>query len=331
MREVAPIEDGVWQFDNGEEYYSYLLHHYTSTDLTADEIHQLGITELERIHGEMREIFSELGYPEDESIYQSYQQVANDGGIIPGNEMVAFHESIIEQANINLGELFEIQPEEPVVVIGGPIGGFYSPGSIDGTRPGAFYAEISPEGRPYFNLPSLTYHEAIPGHHFQIALAHEVDLPLFRNLLNFNAYVEGWALYAERLAWEAGWYEDDPFGDLGRLQFEAFRAARLVVDTGIHTKGWTFNHAVVFFMDNAGFDRQFSEQQIARYIVLPGQSTGYMIGMLKILELRQIAMEQLGDQFDLKQFHTVILQNGSMPLDVLEGIVQDYIAAKLAE
>jgi uncharacterized protein (DUF885 family) len=237
---------------------------------------------------------------------------------------------IIEQATQNLSEAFELLPEDPVIVIGAPYGGFYNPGSVDGSRPGAFYATVNPGGRPYFNLPSLTYHEAVPGHHLQISLAREMDLPLFRNLLNFNGYVEGWALYAERLAWELGWYEDDPYGNLGRLQFEAFRAARLVVDTGIHTKGWTFNHAVVFFMDNAGFDRPYAGDQIARYVVLPGQSTGYMVGMLKILELRQLTMDQLGDQFDLKEFHTVILQNGSMPLDVLEGIVQDYIAAKLA-
>jgi uncharacterized protein (DUF885 family) len=278
----------------------------------------------------MREIFTGLGYPEGESIYQSYQRAAIDGGIIPGDEMVALHEAIIEEANQKLVAAFEIIPTEPVVVIGGPIGGFYTPGSIDGSRPGAFYAEVSSGGSPYFNLPSLTYHEAIPGHHLQISLAHEMNLPLFRNFLNFNAYTEGWAVYAEKLAWELGWYQDDPYGNLGRLQFEAFRAARLVVDTGIHAKGWTFNHAVVFYMDNAGFDRQFAEGQIARYIVFPGQSTGYMIGMLKILELRQMAMEQLGDQFDLKEIHTVILQNGSLPLDVLEGIVQDYITAKLA-
>ena len=181
-------------------------------------------------------------------------------------------------------------------------------------------------------MPTLAYHEAVPGHHFQISLAQEANLPLFRSIVGNLGYTEGWALYSEQLAWELGWYNDDPYGNLGRLQAEAFRAARLVVDTGIHIKKWTFGQAQDFFTMNVGFERGDSvdpEGQIARYIVWPGQSTSYKIGMIKMLEIRQRAMDQLGDQFDLKEYHSIVLSNGSMPLEVLERVVDNYIANKL--
>ena len=326
----APTDEGVWQYENGTDYYNYLLHHHTTTDLTADEIHELGLQELDRIHAEMRVLFDQLGYVQDADLQTLFTQVASDGGFIPSNQLVETHEAIIAETASQLGEVFEVLPQAEVIVIGGPFGGFYIPASLDGKRPGAFYARVGGDPEPWFTIPTLNYHEAIPGHHFQIALAQELDLPLFRNIIGMTAYAEGWALYAERLASELGWYEDDVYGDLGRLQFEAFRAARLVVDTGIHAKGWTFDEAAQFFSQNTGFDQQMSQQQIARYVVWPGQSTAYLVGMLKILELRQLAMDQLGDQFDLKEFHTVILSNGSVPLDILEEIVNQYISDKLA-
>jgi hypothetical protein len=179
-------------------------------------------------------------------------------------------------------------------------------------------------------MPSLAYHEAIPGHHFQISIAQELDLPFFRNNTFFTAYAEGWALYAEQLAWELGWYEDDPYGNLGRLQYEIFRAARLVVDTGIHAKGWTFDEALTYMNENVGFNPYVVnlDFEVSRYIAWPGQATAYKVGMLKILELRQKAIDQLGDQFDLKEFHSVVLGNGSMPLDILEKVVENYIDSK---
>ncbi|KAA3644653.1 MAG: DUF885 domain-containing protein [Chloroflexi bacterium] len=330
LESSAPTDDGVWQFENGTDYYNYLLRHQTTTDLSADEIHELGLQELDRIHAEMRVLFDQLGYSQEADLQTLYAQVASDGGFISGNQIVETHENIIVETTARLDQAFEILPEAEVIVIGGSFGGFYIPASLDGTRPGAFYAQAGGNPEPWHTIPTLNYHEAIPGHHLQIALAQEMDLPLFRNIIGINAYVEGWALYAERLASELGWYEDDVYGDLGRLQFEAFRAARLVVDTGIHAQGWTFDEATAFFSENIGFDEQMSQQQIARYVVLPGQSTSYMVGMLKILELRQVAMDQLGDQFDLKEFHTVILSSGSVPLDLLEDIVNQYIADKLA-
>ena len=328
---IASKNDGLWQFENGAVYYDYLLRHHTSVDLTADEIHELGLEELERIHAEIRKIFDQLGYPEDETLHQLYQRVAQDGGIIPGDQMIDTYEAIIEEAYQNLEGVFSVRPQAEVVVIGVPSGGYYVQGSVDGSRPGAFYATVNSEGRPYYQMITLAYHETIPGHHFQISLAAEMDLPTFRKFVVFNGYAEGWALYTEKLASELGWYEGDPYGDLGRLQDEAFRAARLVVDTGIHAKGWNFDQAVEFLIENVGFERTFCEYQIARYIVYPAQATSYKLGMIKILELRQMAMDLLGDQFDLIEFHNVVLSNGSLPLAILEEVVNDYINEKLAE
>lgn len=324
---VAPTNDGVWQFPRGNEYYAYTLRHHTTTDLTSDEIHELGLKEIERIHQEMRAIFDELGYPTGESLSDLFDRVAQDSGYISGSQMKETYESLIEQANQNLDAAFEVRPRAKVIVIGGATGGYYTPGSLDGSRPGAFYADVSGAREPYYGMPTLAYHEAVPGHHLQIALAQELPLPLFRKDVSFNGYVEGWALYAEQLAWELGWYQDNPYGNLGRLQYEAFRAARLVVDTGIHAKGWTFNQALTYMEENVGFDPTVVNLQyeVSRYIAWPGQATSYKVGMLKILELRERAKKELKDKFDLKEFHNVILGKGSMPLAVLEKVVEDYI------
>jgi uncharacterized protein (DUF885 family) len=174
-------------------------------------------------------------------------------------------------------------------------------------------------------VKSLAYHETIPGHHLQIALAQEIpNLADLRRGMQFNAYTEGWALYAERLMWELGVYADDPQGDLGRLRMEAFRAARLVVDTGIHVKKWDFNKAVFYLAEAAGFTQDYAQREITRYSVWPGQATSYYLGFLKFLDLRQKAKDALGDKFDLKAFHRVILENGSVPLSILEELVDKY-------
>ena len=332
LESVGPTDDGLWQFPRGDEYYAYLLRHYTTTKMTADEIHGLGIQELERIHDEMRTLFDELGYPEDESLPELYDRVAEEGGYVAAEEVMGSYEAIIKEAEGRLDEAFAIRPQASVVVVKSPIRGLYVRGSLDGSRPGAFHAGPGIAAEAWYAMPTLAYHEAIPGHHFQIALSQEADLPGFRNVVGFSGYAEGWALYTERLAWELGWYEDDPYGDLGRLQGEAFRAARLVVDTGIHAKGWTFDQALDYLIENSGFEKGDSvdpEIEIARYIVMPGQATAYKVGMLKMLELRQRAMDQLGERFDLKEFHTIVLSNGSMPLEVLERVVDAYIERKL--
>jgi uncharacterized protein (DUF885 family) len=321
----APPSIGVGQYARGREYYSYALRHHTTTALTAAEIHQLGLDELARIHAEMRLIFDQLGYPQNESLQQLFARVVNDGGMIPAASVLSTYEGIIDIAEQRLDQAFDIFPSADVIVIPDDIGGFYIGPSFDGSRPGAFYAGTATD-EPWFQMPSLAYHEAIPGHHTQIAIAMEQDVPAFRKIVGFTAFVEGWALYAERLAWELAWYENDPFANLGRLQYEALRAARLVMDTGIHEFGWSFNQAVQFNVDNVGWSTGASQGAAARYSVWPGQATAYMIGMLTILEERQRAMDTLGAEFDLRDFHRAILSNGAVPLALLGTVVDQYIA-----
>lgn len=330
LEEIGSLKDGVWQFANGEAYYAYLLRHYTTTDMSVAEIHQLGLQELERIHAEMRAIAADLGYSENLTLAQLYDRVATDSGTLRGSAVLDAYQRLISDAGENLDEVFDIRPQAEVVVVSDPYGGYYIAPAYDGSRPGMFFATTGVEQS--YAMPTLAYHETIPGHHWQIALAQELKLPAFRMGMGFLGYTEGWALYAERLAWELGWYADDSYGNLGRLQAEAFRAARLVVDTGIHSLGWTFAQAEDFFSQNTGFERGDSvdpQQQIARYIVWPGQSTAYYVGFLKLLELRQRAMEQLGERFDLVAFHRLILENGAVPLEILEVLVDRFIADQL--
>ena len=328
LQSIAATDDGVWQFSLGDAYYDYVLRHHTTTDLTAEQILELGIGELDRIQAEMRQVFDDLGYPQDEDLPELFNRVAQDSGFVSGDQVVRTYETLIQEADQNLDAAFDLRPSADIIVIGGPTGGYYVPGALDGSRPGAFYATNS-SSEPQFSMPTLAYHEAIPGHHFQISIAQESDLPDFRNQMIFTSYAEGWALYAERLAWEMGWYDDDPYGNLGRLQAEAFRAARLVVDTGIHRRGWTFDHAVDFMIKNTGLPSGMVNFEVSRYIAWPGQALAYKVGMLKILGLRKEAMGRLGDQFDLKEFHNILLLNGSMPLDLLEQVVHQYIEDKL--
>jgi uncharacterized protein (DUF885 family) len=324
LETVATDDPGVDRFSNGEAYYAYALRHHTTTDMTAGEIHELGLQEVSRLRTEMQVLFDELGYPGDESLPELFSRVARDGGTLSGSAIVAGYEDIIEDAEKRTEVAFDLLPTASVEVVGGPTGGYYVPPAMDGSRPGVFYASAIGT-QPKFNMPTLAYHEAIPGHHLQLALAQELDLPAFRHNVVFTAYAEGWALYAERLAWELGLYEDDPCGNLGRLQFEAFRAVRLVVDTGVHTKGWTYDQAVTYMVENTGLPRQMVEFEVSRYITWPGQATAYKIGMIRVLALRQRAEDQLGDRFDLLEFHNVVLGSGSVPLETLDGLVNDYI------
>ena len=326
LQTLAPRTIGVSQYPLGREYYDYMLRHRTTTDLTATQIHQLGLDHLQRIHAEMREIFDQLGYPQNETLPQLFQRVVRDGGVIPAAEVRATYEAIIDGAEAELERAFDIFPSADVVVAEDEFGGFYIGPSLDGTRPGAFYASTQID-EPWYQMPSLTYHETVPGHHTQIAIAMDLDSgPLFRKTIRFTAFVEGWALYAERLAFELGWYDNDPYGNLGRLQYEALRAARLVLDTGIHSMGWTFDRAVQFNIDNVGWSRPASESAVARYSVSPAQATAYMIGMLHILDARQRSQDALGDAFDLREFHRVLLTSGGLPLALLDNVVDQYIA-----
>ena len=330
LRNIAPSNIGVGQYPDGARYYAYTLRHRTTTDLSATEIHQLGRDHLARIHAEMRTIFDQLGYPQNESLYQLFQRAEQDGGIIPAVDVKSTYEAIIDAAELELDQAFDIFPSADVVVADDEFGGFYIGPSFDGARPGAFYAGTV-YSEAWYRMPSLTYHEAVPGHHTQIAIAMDIDSgPTFRKMVRFTAFVEGWALYAERLAWELGWYDSDPYGDLGRLQYEVLRAARLVMDTGIHAMGWTFEQAVQFNMENVGSSRNSSEGAAARYSVWPAQATAYMIGMLRILDARQRAQDALGAAFDLKEFHRVVLTSGGVPLDLLDRVVDQYVDRTLS-
>lgn len=328
LQSIATNDAGVWKFPNGEAYYAYILKHYTSTRLTADEIHALGLQALDRIHAEMRTLFDQLGYPRDESLPKLFNRVGADSGLLSAEDVLKGYEDIIATIDLRINEVFDLRPNIGVIVSGDPIGGYYIPPAVDRSRPGIFYAQNTGYVTKY-SMPTLAYHETIPGHHTQLAVAQQLDLPSFRRASDFTAYAEGWALYAEHLAYEMGMYENDPYGNLGRLQAEAYRAARLVVDTGLHAKHWTFNQAFEFMVENTGMPEFIMYSEISRYISVPGQATAYYIGYTKILELRQQAMDELKDLFDLKEFHNLILGNGAMPLDILEQAVEHYIQSKL--
>ncbi len=324
LKSIAMDDLGVWKFPNGEAYYAYLLRQQTSTDMTPDEIHELGLAEVERILAEIRQVAVELGYPPDVSLAELNPEVDS----LAGDALLAEFQRLIEAMELKVGDFFNLYPSTGLVILPEPYGSlsYYIPPPLDGSGPGKFFVSMD---QPLSSdiIPSFIYHETIPGHHLQGALTREMNLPTFQKNIEFNAYLEGWASYAERLAWEMGVYENDPYGNLGRLSFELSRAIRLVVDTGIHARGWTADQALDYLEGIYGV--RSSPSALTRYIVLPGQACGYTIGMHKILELRQSAMDQLGSQFDIKEFHDIVLGNGPMPLDILENVVNEWIEDKL--
>jgi len=336
LEPLADDQAGLWKLPNGEAYYAYKLRQETSTDLTPDEIHELGLVEVERIKGEMRALFTQLGYPQDEDFGRSLGRAIQEGGAYDistqagKDQYVAAVEEIIREADQRMDEMFDIGPSYGVEVVPGPMGGYYVPGAPDGSRPGAYHVGISGSRQDKFMQPTIAYHEAVPGHHYQIATAQALDVPMFRKGGGVNGFVEGWALYAERLAYEIGLYEADPYGDIGRLHLELLRAVRLVVDTGIHARGWTRQEAKSYIDEEMGAPGYWSHE-VDRYIVMPAQATGYKIGMLKILELRQRAQDALGGQFDIKEFHNIVIGNGSVPLKILEQLVDEFIAEKQSQ
>jgi len=324
----APQSIGVGQYPLGTEYYNYRLKHHTTTDLTAAEVHQLGLDELQRIQAEMRITFDQLAYPQNETMRQLFARVEAEGGIIPAADVKPTYENMVAFAEQNLAAAFDIFPSAPVIVAEDNFGGYYIGPSYDGTRPGAFYAgTVNDEA--YFRMPSLTYHESVPGHHTQVAIQMDQDTPVFRKMSRVTAFVEGWALYAERLAYELDWYNNDPYGDLGRLQYEALRATRLVVDTGIHSMGWSFDQSVQYLEDNLGYSNGAAQGATGRYSVVPAQATAYMVGMLQILAARQRAMDALGAQFSPIEFHRLLLSNGAVPMDIMNREVDRWVQEKL--
>lgn len=331
--------DGVWRLPDGAAYYAWEIESNTTTTMSADEIHAIGLSEVARIEAEMNAILVNQGLLEG-SIGERVQWLAQrpdqlypdtDAG---REQILADYQAIYDEIDPKLDEWFSKRPKAPLKVERIPEfkeatspGAYYNPPSMDGARPGIFYANLRDVTEiPRFGMRTLAFHEGIPGHHFQIALARELEgLPMFRTLVPFTAYSEGWALYSEHLAHEAGFHPDE-LSELGRLQAEMFRAVRLVVDTGMHAKRWSREEAIDYMLEKTGMGDKEVESEIERYLVNPGQALAYKIGMLKIQQLRSKAEQALGQAFDVREFHRVVLLNGAMPMTLLEREVDSWIA-----
>ena len=331
---------GVWSLPNGDAFYASRLRSYTTTDYTAEEIHQIGLSEVERIGNRMKEIFILLGYEVNKPVGQMMNELNENPEFLyadtPNRKqiVIADYNQMVKEAEEDVRPYFERFPISPVEVRAVPeysektaAGGYYQAPSLDGSRPGVFYANLYDiKQTPTFGMRTLTFHEAVPGHHFQIALNLEnEDLTMYRKMgYRTSAFTEGWALYSEQLAVEVGMTKN-LFDELGVLQSEMFRANRLVVDTGMHYKKWTREEAMEYMKNTTGMSDTEVRVEIERYIVWPGQATSYKMGMLKILELREKAKEALGDKFDIRKFHTIVLDQGIVPLFILEDIIDDWI------
>ncbi len=335
------VAQGATTLPGGEEFYAYSLNQMTTTDMTADEIHQLGLDEVARIRAEMEAIKEQVGF---EGTLQEFFAFTRDDPqfYFPNNEAGA--QMYIDRADMHISALTERLPEFFGTLPQAPLevrrvepfreqdgaAQHYSPGTPDGSRPGIYYAHLSDmTAMPIPQLEAIAYHEGIPGHHMQISIAQELEgIPRFRTQGYYlSAFGEGWALYSEALAKEMGGYED-PYSELGRLQSEMWRAIRLVVDTGIHAKGWTEDEAVAYCLENSSNPETTARSEVQRYFVLPGQATSYKIGQIRIQQLRARAAEALGDDFDIRGFHDTVLGGGMMPLSILEARIDNWIASQ---
>jgi uncharacterized protein (DUF885 family) len=339
---IAGTDDGIWRFKDGAGYYAERLSNYTTTNLTPDEIHSLGVAQVARIHGEMRDIMKQVKFTGDLPAFFKYMREDPQFTAPNTEEGRALYLSETEKAKQAVTALlpkwFGVLPNAPMVVkrveafrekSAGKA--FYQRPSPDGKRPGTYYANLyNMADMPLTEVEALFYHEGLPGHHLQLAIQTELkDVPNFRKFGGVTAYSEGWGLYSEKLAKDMGLYTD-PYRDFGRLQLELHRAIRLVVDSGLHHKRWTREQAIKYVEDNSADAPGGIVKAIERYIVYPGQATAYMVGRLKISELRDKAQQSLGAQFDVRGFHDVVLTNGPVPLDVLEEQVSNWVAAKNA-
>lgn len=333
---------GVWKLPDGEAFYNYQLRGHTTTDMKADEIHRIGLAEVDRIQSEMLTIFAAEGYDPELGVKALFDELAKEERFYypdtdEGREQILKdYAKIIEEIETGMAQAFNIKPKASIEVKRVPEfsektapGAYYNQPSQDGSRPGIFYANLYDiKATPKYGMRTLAYHEGVPGHHFQIAIQTELEgIPEFRKQAGFTSYSEGWGLYAERLAWEMG-FQTEPYDNLGRLQAELFRAVRLVVDTGIHAKRWTREEAIEYMLANTGIAESDVVSEIERYIVSPGQATAYKVGMMELLRLRDEAKNALGDKFDVRDFHDTVLQNGALPLTALRELVMKYIAEK---
>jgi len=346
MQEVldkAPTDSGIWAQPKGSEFYRYSVSKLGDTDLTPEEIHQIGLQEVKRITSEMDRILSDEGY-RDGSVGERMMALNDEKRFLYPNtdegraELLEFLNVTIDQITNIMPEQFASVPPYPVEVKRIPVatqdssaGGYYTPPALNGSVPGIYWINLKDtKTNPKFDLKTLTYHEAVPGHHWQVALnLAQEQLPLLRRIAPYNAYVEGWALYSEQVAYEMGLYKDDPFGNLGRLKAELFRAVRLVVDTGMHAKKWTREQAIEYMAKTTGSEMADVVSEIERYMAWPGQALGYKLGMLKILSLREYAKSKLQIAFDIKKFHDLILLSGAVPMSVLDENVKAWVETYL--
>jgi uncharacterized protein (DUF885 family) len=338
----ADTKDGIWKAPQGDELYNVLLKRTTTTDLTADEIHKIGLDEVARIHSEMNAIKEKVGFKGDLKTFMAFMK-SDKQFYLPNTEegKQAYLDDavkLIDDMKLRLDEVFIVKPKADLLVkrveafrekAAGKA--FYQQPAPDGSRPGIYYANLyDMEAMPTYQMEALAYHEGIPGHHMQIAISQELEgIPKFRKFGGYTAYIEGWGLYSEYLPKEMGLYQD-PYSDFGRLSMELWRACRLVVDTGIHKMKWTRQEGIDYYVNNTPNATSDGVKMVERHIVMPSQATAYKIGMLKILELREAAKVSLGDKFDIREFHDVVLKSGAVPLNVLEGFIDKWVNAKIA-
>ena len=321
---------------DGKAYYDFVGRYFTTTDLSAEQIHQIGLKEVARIRAEMEMVKAEVGFKG--TLAQFFEHLRTDPKFFyrTPDELFTAYQAIAKRIDPELVKVFKTIPRLPYGVRPIPDNiapdtttAYYQPGAVDGTRAGYYYVNLyKPEVRPKWEMMALSLHEAVPGHHFQFARGMELpDVPMFRRIGYFVAYGEGWGLYAERLGYDMGLY-DDPYDRMGQLAYDMWRAVRLVVDTGMHAKGWSRDQAIAFFMDNSPKTRQDVVNEIDRYISWPGQALAYKIGQLKISELREKAAGQLGPKFDLREFNDAVLETGSVPLQTLEARLDAWMSQR---
>ncbi len=324
---------GITEIPGGEEYYNYLIQDHTTIDITADEVHEIGLDEVARIRSEMMEIVESEGYGDDFDAFVEFLRTDDQFYADTAEELLKETAYVLKTIDGKLPELFKTLPRlpygiEPIPDYLAPrtATAYYSRGAADGTEAGTYAVNTYDlDSRPLYEIPALSLHEAVPGHHLQIALQQELeDLPKFRTTAGYSAFTEGWALYAESLGEEMEMYET-PYKKFGQLSYEMWRALRLVVDTGMHAKGWSRDEAIQYMADNSALSLHNIRSEVNRYIFWPGQALAYKMGEIKIRELRAMAEEKLGDDFDLREFHDVVLLSGSIPLSVLEENVEEWV------
>ncbi len=316
---------GISSVDGGAEFYQYLINYFTTTEMTAEEIHQLGIKEVSRIRQEMQKIIQQVGFEGDFKSFIQFLRTDPQFYAKTERDLLEKASYISRKMAAQLPKWFSVLPRTPFDIKSSASGAYYVGSDGSGKTSGTYFlATKNLKSEPLYTLEALTFHEAEPGHHLQGSIAREVDMAEFRKILSHSAYTEGWGLYSEKLGKEIGFYQD-PYSDFGRLTYEAWRACRLVVDTGIHAKGWTRQQAIDYLAENTALSMADVIGQIDRYISWPGQALSYKIGEIKMLELRELAQSQLGAKFDIRAFHDQILKNGSLPLALLEELTIDWI------